>query len=185
MPGVASVSSNVISSNDIGISDSGGSGAVITDNQVTASTSLGIVVRTASGVQVGHNTTNFNGSGKPGDAGIALNGVTSSFFQNNQSEHNNGDGIFVDNISSGNQFLLNQLKFNALFDAEDQSLGAGTAGTANTWTQNLGNTSSPPGLVNSGGMFDARSRWGSTSNDALLMQLRLLSLKTPKPSGIP
>ena len=36
---------------------------------------------------------------------------------------------------------------NTNFDAEDQSAGTGTDGTGNTWTQNHGKTSSPPGLV--------------------------------------
>ena len=36
---------------------------------------------------------------------------------------------------------------NAL-DCQDLSHGSGTSGTANTWSSNNGNTSSPPGLCN-------------------------------------
>jgi len=35
---------------------------------------------------------------------------------------------------------------NTKWDCQDESAGTGTAGTANTWTDNLGGTSPPAGL---------------------------------------
>ena len=57
------------------------------------------------------------------------------------------DGIRVnDALSSNNTITGNHLKNNVTHDCHDNSHGGGTLGTANTWTDNHGETSSPPGL---------------------------------------
>ena len=106
--------------NDLGASAS----AIISNNTATGSTYNGIALDSVSGAVVSHNTTNNNGSGNAGDAGI---GIYSSFFSstnntidNNKSSKNNGDGIFVDSGSMGNTLDHNELKDNSNFDAEDQ-----------------------------------------------------------------
>jgi hypothetical protein len=56
------------------------------------------------------------------------------------------DGIHVDSNSTGNEIITNQLQNNVPFDCQDDSHGTGTSGTANTWQNDHGMTSSPPGL---------------------------------------
>ncbi len=55
------------------------------------------------------------------------------------------DGIFVDSASTNNRITRGHFINNALFDCEDASAGAGTGGTANYWSNNHGETESPPG----------------------------------------
>jgi len=114
------VRNNEVTRNDKGIALSGAINAIVTGNSVSRSTEDGISL---------------------------LNGTTGSLIANNESRKNGLDGIFVDPTSTNNTIRNNELKQNQLFDAEDQSVGAGTAGTANTWQNNEGKTSSPPGLV--------------------------------------
>jgi parallel beta-helix repeat protein len=123
------------------------SGPSIDHNQVTRSTFNGIVLDTTTGAKVNYNTTDNNGSGNPGDGGIALLNSTNNTVAHNESKNNHGDGIFADPGSTGNTFDHNELGGNTKFDAEDLSTGEGTAGTGNTWSQNHGTTSSPSGLV--------------------------------------
>jgi hypothetical protein len=76
-----------------------------------------------------------------------------ALVSNNRVHDNLATGIFVFggslqiSASSLNQFVGNVITNNhtltAGFDCEDQSIGTGTAGTANTWTDNIGGTSSP------------------------------------------
>lgn len=55
-------------------------------------------------------------------------------------------GVDVDSLSSGNNFHDNDWDGSAPNDCYDASSGGGTANTANTWTNNYGDTSSPPGI---------------------------------------
>jgi len=114
------VRNNEVTHNDIGIALSGATGVVVTGNSVSRSTEDGIEL---------------------------LDGTTMTLVANNESRKNGLDGIFVDATSMNNTIRNNDLRQNKLFDAEDQSHGAGTAGTANTWENNRGKTSNPPGLV--------------------------------------
>jgi parallel beta-helix repeat protein len=58
----------------------------------------------------------------------------------------NPNGIWIATGSSGNTISGNIAGGNVTLDCRDDSLGSGTAGTANTWTSNSGVTSSPSGL---------------------------------------
>jgi hypothetical protein len=49
-------------------------------------------------------------------------------------------------INLGAQFLNNDFRFNTGFDCDDDTLGGGTAGTASTWTNNLGLDDDPDGI---------------------------------------
>ena len=62
----------------------------------------------------------------------------------NTSSYNKLDGILADVTAqeAGNTFTSNTLANNIRYGAEDLSSGAGTAGTANTWSTN---TCSPAG----------------------------------------
>jgi hypothetical protein len=55
-------------------------------------------------------------------------------------------GVDVNNASSGNNIHDNNWGSTATTDCADGSSGGGTANTANTWTNNIGATSSPPGI---------------------------------------
>jgi hypothetical protein len=55
-------------------------------------------------------------------------------------------GLEVDGTSSGNTFQQNTVQGSQTLDCEDLSTGAGTSGTADTWTSNVGASSSPAGL---------------------------------------
>jgi len=64
----------------------------------------------------------------------------------NSISKNARDGIFADVGTFDNRLHRNTAVLDKLFDFEDLSLGLGTAGTANFWTNNVGQTASPPGL---------------------------------------
>jgi hypothetical protein len=89
--------------------------------------------------------------------GIQLNGLndSASLVSNNAITNSGvgdtiipgagGNGLWV---GSGSQIQVteNAIEKSVIFDCLDQTTGSGTAGTANTWTSNIGTTSSPPGL---------------------------------------
>lgn len=64
----------------------------------------------------------------------------------NEIEGSGFDGIHVYD-GAGNQLSKNRIETSGDTDAVDDTIGGGTAGTANTWTKNKGTTSTPPGLV--------------------------------------
>lgn len=64
----------------------------------------------------------------------------------NQIEGSGFDGIHVYD-GAGNQLSKNRIETSSGTDAVDDTIGGGTAGTANTWTKNKGATSVPAGLV--------------------------------------
>jgi hypothetical protein len=106
------------------------------------------IYRTGLGIWV-------TGSGPP--AWIARN----SFTANGQGMQLDGNGSAItDNVVRGSaswgvgvtpgghdyDIYDNDFRGNSVLDCEDASTGGGTAGTANTWTNNLGLTSLPEGL---------------------------------------
>ena len=80
--------------------------------------------------------------------GIWMRDVDNSIVVDNRLEKGFGDGILNEAVSTGNLYRKNFAKNNAGFDYHDLSVGAGTAGTANTWIKNKGQDASPPGLIN-------------------------------------
>jgi hypothetical protein len=76
----------------------------------------------------------------------APNSLVDSTIQDNRSYRNAADGIRLSAGDFGNEVSENSMRGNGMFDAHDESTGGGTAGTANTWTNNNCKTSSPPGL---------------------------------------
>ena len=147
-PGAVMVAGNMLSHNDVGIYSLAASAPKIGNNNVSFSTFNGIVLDATTRAQVNNNTTDNNGSGGSGDGGIAVIDTSMNNTVNgNMSNNNDGDGIFADSTTMGNVFSNNTMRGNSIWDAEDQSHGTGTAGTANTWKGNHGGTSNPPGLV--------------------------------------
>jgi parallel beta-helix repeat protein len=56
------------------------------------------------------------------------------------------DGILFGSATKGNQIRGNTASGNFPYDCEDDSIGSGTAGTANTWVNNNGVTDNPNGI---------------------------------------
>jgi parallel beta-helix repeat protein len=133
--------------------DNASGGEAVENNSVLQNRSNGIEVDFSTNVKVSGNTVENNG----GD-GIGLNNTTDSIvagnfltgnavglhlvssssnqFIGNIAEYNKGDGILLDAKSVGNTLSKNTALNNGAFDAEDDSTGTGTAGTANFWIQN-------------------------------------------------
>lgn len=149
-----------------GIQVSRGADAVVEHNWIADHTYLGAPVFGGTGVllfapgsvRVAHTTSvrsddNF-GLYDTEAATIGYDkGLESTFF----------DGIFVDSGSTNNQITHGHFLDNALFDCEDNSVGAGTGGTANYWTNNHGETEFPPG---SGICTDPSSSSAATAAEA-------------------
>jgi hypothetical protein len=120
-----------------------------------------------SGATRGIRITTIFGTGANTNLGIRSNTVRSmvltgisaetgmlndSTVEANTSASNGGDEIFVDTGNANNVFLANQARFTSGFGTvngtcRDDSLGGGTAGTANYWFDNRG-TGTPPGICN-------------------------------------
>jgi hypothetical protein len=74
-------------------------------------------------------------------------GLVDSLFFANSSVSNAQDGIrFEAGGATGNLVIRNHLRRNGEHDCHDDTVGAGTAGTANTWRDNDALTENRPGL---------------------------------------
>ncbi|HEY7926761.1 MAG TPA: right-handed parallel beta-helix repeat-containing protein [Candidatus Dormibacteraeota bacterium] len=80
------------------------------------------------------------------DYGIRGSNVDHSWFSANNTHDNGVDGIQMTITAVTNTLRANHADDNGTWDCEDQSTDAGTAGTANTWTNNSGDTSNPSGI---------------------------------------
>ena len=76
--------------------------------------------------------------------GIGLQGVSDSTVEDNSAKAGDNIGIDFGVSTSGNEIDGNDLRNNGGIDCLDSSVGP-----ANTWTNNLGNDSSPPGICSS------------------------------------
>ena len=144
------ISSNTTRGNDAGI-DSNISGE-IDHNNVSDNSFFGLVLEGTYNSNAHDNTANGMNASCP--AGVTTcDGIlvlTSGATVGNNDARNNGhNGIEVGAgaiPSAGNTLKDNTMTGNGVFDANDHTSGAGTAGTANTWSKNGCNTSSPAGL---------------------------------------
>jgi hypothetical protein len=85
----------------------------------------------------------FPSSGIRAGANTLLN----STLARNHSHDNVVDGIRIEAGGNANNLItLNTLKHNGEHDCHDDTAGPGTGGTANTWTNNEGDTQNRPGL---------------------------------------
>ena len=150
---------NTLSRNDYGVyalsiassSTQDGQGVSIKHNDITWNSFVGIELNNSSGLNVSDNLIQHNGSDNYEDGGIFLSNSTGNVLDSNQCLNNDGSGIFVDATSTGNTFHDNIAIGNdhrgsiaagtIAADAVDLTTGSGTADTANTWTDNIGNHS--------------------------------------------
>jgi parallel beta-helix repeat protein len=140
-PGAVSVDDNNIVSNDVGIYATPAGGLNVKNNDISHSTFDGIAIVNSSGGTYQSNRSHDNGG-----PGIGLYGTSGVTLKNNKLDDNAGDGIAVDADSSDNVIQDNKAGGNSPVDCEDDSTGAGTAGTANTWKNDHGGTQSRDGL---------------------------------------
>jgi parallel beta-helix repeat protein len=168
------VGNNNLSSNDVGIWVFDAASPTISNNNASGSTFYGIALDSAGGSGVtGATVSNNNSNNNLGD-GFNLANTSGSTFSNNNASGNSGSGfnLFANNTnnlftqnnstsnkqygfwvedsttpSSGNTIKQNNFTGNTLFDAFDQSVGSGTAGTANTWSGNTIGKKNPGGLM--------------------------------------
>ena len=127
------VSGNTVSNNRTdGIEAvAGSSGVSISNNTVSNNGGDGIALSATSGSQLASNTISGNGNG------IRLLSSNNNQIHGNSVQNSRNDGIWLDSLSAGNQVTTNVASGSGGFDAEDDSSGSGTAGTANSW---IGNT---------------------------------------------
>ncbi len=100
-----------------------------------------LLFETAAPVTVDHNDVAGNG------VGIAISeGSTGLVIDHNDATQNHNDGIAAYDGSASNTISYNKATDNVPVDCYDETVGAGTAGTANFWVKDLGQTESRPGL---------------------------------------
>ncbi len=155
-PGQAAVEGNTLFNNDAGVYALGATKPFIDGNDISRSTFDGIDLDGTTGAWVA-----FNNITRSGADGIALfDGSTNNTIEHNSSTHNGNDGVFIDLGSSGNRLLHNRFKGNQNLDAEDLTVGAGTAGTGNHWDDNSGKTDNKGGRL-----FDDNDHQGHDHDD--------------------
>jgi len=105
------------------------------------------------GVQINNNTLTANdygldlGVGTANEDGSPLTVTTGVLFNNNQATDNRFDGFRAENDAQQNTLRNNKASGTSPgHDCRDASTGSGTAGTANTWQHDRGQTSNPVGI---------------------------------------
>jgi parallel beta-helix repeat protein len=78
--------------------------------------------------------------------GILLEKADSNHLVSNRTLSNGANGIRAETQSSNNTIEKNEMRDNIGFDADDETVGSGTAGTANFWVKNHCGTQNHPGL---------------------------------------
>lgn len=136
------VKQNTITSFQIGIFATGTTKPTIESNTATNATGVGILLDRTTDASVRKNTTNF------AQYGIALEGSPTNTISENTAKSNSEAGVFVESDATNNSLKKNLLQGNGT-DAVDQSSGSKTAGTANTWSNNTCDTSTPSDLCGS------------------------------------
>ena len=118
---------------------------VVAENSGGASGTGVLIFQAGTGlVDVDHNDVYRN------DDGISLyDSDNETVSHNNSHEQIVYDGLYMAPDSAGNTIDHNDAYLNAEHDCHDDSTGSGTAGTANYWILDKGNTENVPGLCKS------------------------------------
>jgi hypothetical protein len=132
-----------------GIQVSRGAAADVDHNDVSgnsftlggAGTGIILFQANGAGLTVGYNDVYEN------DDGISLYDVDGSLIEHNFShEQTVFDGLYAAPDSTNNRLEYNRMELNFEHDCHDDSVGGGTAGTANFWIKDHGLTENRPGL---------------------------------------
>jgi parallel beta-helix repeat protein len=116
--------------------------SLVSNNRVSNSGGTGILAEQVINSTMRGNTANFNA-----DNGMVItNFSTGNTISDSIARGNGANGIAVASDATSNTLNRNVFRGNARYDAEDSSTGSGTAGTANAWTGNRCDVSSPVGL---------------------------------------
>lgn len=148
------VSRNTIVQTDLNDPDAGSAifvggnttGLQVTDNLVRGGAATDVRVTT----DFGSPSTTLNIAGNV--IASRLNGVrisgahTSVTLNRNTITLSGNDGILIDAGSSGLTIAANVAVASTAFDCRDDTTGSGTAGTANTWTGDIGHKRQPNGI---------------------------------------
>jgi hypothetical protein len=111
------------------------------DPSNTDSASGILLFETAAHVSTDHNDAEQNGTG------IAIDeGSVGLLIDHNDVHGSMNEGIAAFTGSSGNTISYNKATGNVPHDCYDETIGPGTAGTANYWIKDMGNTEYPPGI---------------------------------------
>jgi len=146
--GSSQVDHNRIFDNDYGVNIFAQNALEISHNDVFENLGDGIVLSgPATGIVVRSNDIDRNDG-----SGVYLEDAHSNLLKSNHIESNGvalgdtTDGIHVDVTSGGNRILTNHMSGNVFHDCHDDSIGTSTAGTANVWDGDQGQTQNRPGL---------------------------------------
>jgi parallel beta-helix repeat protein len=141
--GEVTVAHNRIFENDFGLAIVATDHAMVLGNCIFDNNFFGMYLENADDSLVKVNAVFENGddgihvaAGSSGNT-IALNAVV----------NNRGDGVHLKAGTSDNLIKANLLLHNDGFDARDDSIDGGTAGTANFWEHNVGRTQNRSGLL--------------------------------------
>lgn len=137
--GELTIQNNDLTGNGVGAYVFGEDRGTVKDNTATSSLYDGIAIESSSNMLVENNRANGNGWG------VSLYSATNNAVRKNRADNNQNTGILADSGTSGNLFDGNSMKNNMVFDAEDDSIGTGTANTANTWRKNKLDTDNKSG----------------------------------------
>jgi hypothetical protein len=143
-----------------------GASAVIHNNQITGNSYIGagdsscpaaqdvIDCNDATGILIFEVTGNVeasNNSLATNDLGLDLGTASGVLVRNNFAHDNRFDGLRAESDTQQNLFAENQSQNNGVHDCHDDSHGAGTAGTGNTWKNDFGVTQTPLGICRPNG----------------------------------
>lgn len=136
------VNSNVIAQGvETGLVLSSSTNGNVQYNEISGNQGGGILIENSSATLVGNNTVIGNGTPALKVNGISISASTGTRVYGNRTDGNSQDGIFVDNLSSGNQIFSNLASFaNHNFDMEDANATCGS----DLWSANAFFTASQP-----------------------------------------
>jgi hypothetical protein len=107
----------------------------------TDSVGILLFMESNGAASVDHNSVSLNNDGI-----FLFDMVAGTQISHNSSIQNDFTGITADNSTSSNTISYNKASGNGMFDCEDDSTGGGTAGTANFWITDFGQTENRPGI---------------------------------------
>jgi hypothetical protein len=126
--------------------DSVTTGTVLKHNVADNDPAEGVSLFGTTAVTANANTLRSDFNGFLLDLGSTAVTANANTLKHNIVSASGNDGFLATSNSGGNNFFHNSSLTNAVLDAQDQSTGLGTAGTANLWEGNNCQTSDPSGL---------------------------------------